>query len=51
MKNEMKHKEKKIIVYYVYCPECKKEISGYSTSQVNYNLKLHLEAHKKEAQK
>ena len=43
-----KTKEEIRIVHYIYCPICKKEIKGSVPSQVEYNLKLHLEKHKKE---
>jgi len=49
MKNrKIKQREEKRKVYFVSCPICKKEIKGTSVSQVEYNLKLHLEKHKKE---
>jgi len=39
---------KNITEYYKVCPVCKKEIKGTKKSQVEYNLKIHLEAkHKK----
>ena len=51
-KLKIKEKEeiKKVVkkTFYVTCPECPKEITGTSAGQVEYNLKLHLEAHKKE---
>lgn len=40
----MKEENKTIITYSVECPECKKKISGYKPSQVEYNLKIHLDA-------
>ncbi len=47
--------ERDIIVkrYYVYCPilKCDREMSGGSISQVEYNLKLHLDKHKYEKKK
>ena len=39
------------IVRYLYCPLCKKELKGTSNSQLEYNLKLHLEKHEKEKKK
>jgi len=51
MKNKIKSREetKEVtkITYYICCPECNKEIRGTNTSQVEYNLKLHLDKHKK----
>lgn len=44
---KIKSKDEVKKIFYVYCPECKKEIKGTSPSQVEYNLKLHLETHKK----
>ena len=41
-------KEETRIVYYLYCPLCKKEIKGNNPSQIEYALGLHLEKHKKE---
>lgn len=41
----MKSTKKQIKQYSKNCPKCKKEIKGYSESQVDYNLKLHLETH------
>ena len=40
----MKKQEKVITQYSKKCPHCKKDITGYSESQVKYNLKLHIEA-------
>ena len=52
MKNKkIKQREEKRIVYFIYCPICEKEIKGTSVSQVEYNLKLHLEKHEKEKAK
>lgn len=31
------------IQYYIYCPICKHEVKGNSSSQVEYNLKIHME--------
>jgi len=31
------------IQFYVYCPNCNREIKGTSAAQVDYNLKKHLE--------
>jgi len=50
MKPKIKQKEEVKKVYYVYCPECDREIKGTSPSQVEYNLRLHLEKHHKEKQ-
>jgi len=41
-------KKKVIIQYYIYCPICNKEIKGTKPTQVDYNLKLHLDKHKKQ---
>jgi hypothetical protein len=41
----MKTQNKTIKVMSVDCIKCGKNISGYSESQVLYNLKLHLDAH------
>ena len=39
---------KKRTEYFEECPYCKKEIKGFSESQVEYNLKTHINAkHKK----
>lgn len=38
-------REKVITQYYLYCPICKKEISGRTAEQVDGNLKQHLETH------
>ncbi len=35
------------VQYYVYCPICNKEIKGTNASQVSYNLKIHLDKHKR----
>lgn len=34
-------------IFYTYCPICNKEIKGTKQSQVEYNLKLHLDSHRK----
>ena len=44
----MEKQEKTIITYTVECPECKKKIVGYKPSQVEYNLKIHMDAKHKE---
>ena len=44
----MKESNTEIKTYSKQCPKCKKEIKGYSESQVEYNLKLHLDSHNKE---
>lgn len=42
MKNkEMASRTEERMVYYVYCPLCKKEIKGTKPSQVKYNLQVH----------
>ena len=46
MKKQIKLKE--ITQYSKKCPKCNKDIKGYSKSQVEYNLKLHLDKHKRE---
>lgn len=33
--------------YVKVCKKCHKQIKGYSQSQVNFNMKLHLQAHKR----
>lgn len=43
----MKKEIKTRVQYSKDCPECKKAIKGFSESQVEYNLKLHLEKHRK----
>lgn len=48
MRKEIKKKEEIRIVHYICCPLCDKEIKGTSPSQVDYNLKLHLEKCEKE---
>lgn len=45
MKKETKQRE--ITQFSEKCPKCKKPIKGFSKSQVEYNLKLHLEKHNK----
>ena len=47
----MKTQNRKIKQYSKPCPECNKEIKGFSESQVDFNLKLHLEAHKRNKSK
>ena len=34
--------------YYEKCPHCKKEIIGSTESQVQYNMRIHVEAKHKE---
>ena len=34
--------------YFLNCPVCDEELKGTSSSQVEYNLKLHLDKHKRE---
>ncbi len=46
MKAMKKRKETKII-YYIYCPECEKEIKGSTVKQCNGNLQQHLKTHEK----
>ena len=43
MKQREEKKEVVRIVYFLYCPICDKEIKGTKASQVDYNLKLHIE--------
>lgn len=38
-------------VYSEVCSICKKEIKGFSESNLEYNMKLHKEKHDKEASK
>lgn len=40
----MEREEKTIITYKTYCPICNKQMVGYSPSQVEYNLKIHMDA-------
>ncbi len=40
----MKKQTKTITTFTKECPECKKEIVGYSESQVDYNLDIHRRA-------
>ena len=51
-KQKMKQREEKKevvrIVYFLYCPNCNQEIKGTKASQVDYNLRLHLEKCEKE---
>jgi uncharacterized protein with PIN domain len=35
------NKTREMIQYSERCPKCKKEIKGYSESQVKYNLEVH----------
>jgi hypothetical protein len=44
----MKTTKKEITQLSKKCPICKKEIKGYSESQVEYNLKIHIDAKHKE---
>lgn len=42
-------KLREVIQYSEKCPICKKEIKGFSESQVKYNLKIHIKRkHKKD---
>jgi len=43
MKNKIKETEKVIKTYTICCPKCDREIVGYKPSQVEWNLKIHLE--------
>lgn len=36
------------IVYSDKCKKCKKEIKGFSESNLKYNMRLHKETHEKE---
>lgn len=49
----MKPKKREVpkIEYYVYCPECGKEIKGFSKKQVEYNLDIHIQSHKRKDKK
>ncbi len=40
----MEKREKTIEVFIKDCPRCNKSIEGYSESQVEYNLKIHINA-------
>ncbi|KKN27758.1 hypothetical protein LCGC14_0861080 [marine sediment metagenome] len=55
MTKKLKIIERDVVIkrYYVYCPipKCNKEMSGGAVSQVEYNLKLHLDKHKFEKKK
>jgi len=42
MKNKIKQREIVRIQYFIYCPECNKEISGFSPGQVEYALSSHI---------
>ena len=44
----MKKQTKTITTFTKECPECKKEIVGYSESQVEYNLDIHIKAKHKD---
>lgn len=44
---KIKQKEEVKKIFYVYCPECNREIKGTKESQVKYNLKLHVESCKR----
>lgn len=39
---KIKESEKVIKTYTIYCPVCNKEIIGYSPSQIEWNLDIHL---------
>jgi len=41
---KIKQKEEIKKVFYAYCPKCNREIKGTKESQVEYNLKLHMES-------
>lgn len=45
---KIEQKEEVRKVFYVYCPKCDREIKGTKESQVEYNLKLHVESCKNE---
>jgi len=43
--NEIKSRDKVVKSYYIYCPECGREIKGNSASHVEVNLKFHMMKH------
>jgi len=52
--NKIRSKDKVVKTYWINCPICGQEIKGNSASNVEVNLKFHLDKHtklKKEAQK
>ena len=50
-KSKIQKREVPRIEYFISCPECNEEIKGGAVSQVDYNLMLHLQKHKREAKK
>jgi len=51
MTTKIKKRGVQRIEFYIECYECKQEIKGNSKDQVQWNLYLHVEKHKKEAKK
>jgi len=51
--NKIKIKTKEVprIVWYIICPECKKEITGNYEEQALRNMKAHLKKHKRNSKK
>jgi hypothetical protein len=44
---KQRQKTQTTIEWFGICPECGKEIAGSTESQVQYNMRLHLETHTK----
>jgi len=53
MKKQIEPKERAVVrkQFYLYCPICETEITGNSSEQVQFNLKLHIEKCEKENKK
>jgi len=47
----MEREKEVIIKYNLICPTCNKKIKGSSPSQVNYNMRIHLDKHIREEKK
>ena len=45
--NKIMSREKVVMTYFIYCPECGQEIKGNSASHVDVNLQFHLDKHTK----
>ena len=43
--NLIKKRKQTKMTYYVYCPECDKEIKGSTAKQCEANLKQHIKTH------
>lgn len=50
-KINVKTREIPKIEYYVNCPLCGNELKATSATQMDYNIRLHLEKHEKDSNK